>query len=52
LVNPGDTLTTTCTHATPFGKGTNEEMCFNFVMAYPLGQLVNAGALLQPNSCL
>jgi hypothetical protein len=44
VINPGDTLTTTCTFATPtaFGEGTNNEMCFNFVTAYPAGQLVNA----------
>ena len=41
VINPGDTLSTTCTFATPtpFGQGTNEEMCYNFVMAYPAGQL-------------
>jgi hypothetical protein len=49
---PGDTLTTTCTYAqpTPFGEGTNEEMCFNFVTAYPAGQLASAIGL-QPNDC-
>jgi hypothetical protein len=51
-INPGDTLTTTCTYAkpTPFGEGTNEEMCFNFVTAYPAGGLANALAL-QKNDC-
>jgi hypothetical protein len=51
-INPGDTLTTTCTYKqpTPFGEGTNEEMCFNFVTAYPAGQLVNALSL-QKNDC-
>jgi hypothetical protein len=46
VINPGDTLSTTCTFATPtpFGQGTNEEMCYNFVMAYPAGGL---GQLLQ-----
>jgi hypothetical protein len=40
-IYPGDTLTTTCTYKTPtpFGEGTNEEMCFNFVTAYPAGQM-------------
>lgn len=51
-INPGDTLTTTCTYAkpTPFGEGTNEEMCFNFVTAYPAGALASALAL-QKNDC-
>jgi hypothetical protein len=51
-INPGDTLTTTCTYAkpTPFGEGTNEEMCFNFVTAYPAGGLASALAL-QKNDC-
>lgn len=52
VINPGDTLTTTCTFATPtaFGEGTNDEMCFNFVTAYPAGQLVNFGAFSK-NDC-
>jgi hypothetical protein len=51
-IYPGDTLTTTCTYAapTPFGEGTNDEMCFNFVTAYPAGQLVNAVSLSK-NDC-
>lgn len=53
VINPGDTLTTTCTYATPtaFGEGTNNEMCFNFVTAYPAGQLVNAVPLFSKNDC-
>jgi hypothetical protein len=51
-IYPGDTLTTTCRYKTPtpFGEGTNEEMCFNFVTAYPAGQMVN-GLGLRPNDC-
>lgn len=43
-IYPGDTLTTTCSYATPtpFGEGTNSEMCFNFVTAYPAGALASA----------
>jgi len=46
VIKPGDTLTTTCTYATPtpFGEGTNQEMCYNFVLAYPAGGL---GQLIQ-----
>jgi len=52
-INPGDTLSTTCTYATPtpFGQGTNEEMCYNFVLAYPAGQLGQFLQLLRKNDC-
>jgi hypothetical protein len=42
LVRPGDTLTTTCTYTNPtdkavtFGEKTENEMCLNFIMVYPL----------------
>jgi len=41
VLMPGDTLTTTCTFSRPtyFGTSTTEEMCFNFVVAYPNGSL-------------
>jgi hypothetical protein len=53
VINPRDTLTTTCTYAqpTPFGQGTNQEMCYNFVTAYPAGQLTNGGSFLRTNDC-
>lgn len=53
VVNPGDTLTTTCTYAapTPFGEGTNEEMCYNFVLAYPAGGLAQSLQLLRKYDC-
>jgi hypothetical protein len=53
VINPGDTLTTTCTYATPtpFGQKTNEEMCYNFVIAYPAGQLAQLIQLLRKNDC-
>lgn len=53
VINPGDTLSTTCTFATPtpFGQGTNEEMCYNFVVAYPAGQLAQFLQLLRKNDC-
>ena len=53
VINPGDTLSTTCTFAapTPFGQGTNEEMCYNFVLAYPAGQLAQLIQLLRKNDC-
>ena len=42
LLHPGDALRTRCTFDNPndyrvwFGEGTEDEMCFNFVMVYPL----------------
>jgi hypothetical protein len=45
IVNKGDILTTTCTWENTSGKvvtqgeGTGDEMCFNFVTAYPAGAL-------------
>jgi hypothetical protein len=53
VVKPGDTLTTTCTFAapTPFGQGTNQEMCYNFVLAYPAGALAQPIQLLRKYDC-
>jgi hypothetical protein len=52
-INPGDSLTTTCTYAqpTPFGQGTTSEMCYNFVTAYPGGALTNGGSIFRINDC-
>ena len=42
VVNPGDTLRTTCGFENTtgdtlvWGEGTGDEMCFNFVLAYPI----------------
>jgi hypothetical protein len=41
-IMPGDALRTTCTYDNPsaqnvfFGEATEDEMCFNFVMVYPI----------------
>lgn len=53
IINPGDSLTTECTYGGPafFGQGTNEEMCYNFVLAYPAGQLSQGGSILRQNNC-
>lgn len=46
-IRPGDVLRTTCTYRNPsdsfvfFGDRTEDEMCFNFVLAYPAGALAN-----------
>jgi hypothetical protein len=45
IVNDGDTFTTTCTYnnttngIVTFGPNTENEMCYNFVTAYPAGGL-------------
>ncbi len=42
VVHRGESLTTTCTYDNPgpqpvgFGEGTADEMCFDFVLAYPI----------------
>lgn len=47
VVQPGDRLHSTCVFDNPgsqpvgFGEGTGDEMCFNFVLAYPIDQLAN-----------
>jgi mono/diheme cytochrome c family protein len=49
LLMPGDSLRTTCRYRNTtaqtvyFGERTEDEMCFNFVLAWPAGALVNAG---------
>ena len=44
-LQPGDRLTTTCSYNAPttFGRGTNEEMCYWFALAYPAGALTDNG---------
>lgn len=48
IINPGDTLRTTCTYQNSgtssirFGPNTEDEMCYNFVLAYPVGSLASA----------
>jgi hypothetical protein len=45
VVQPGELLRTTCGYDNPgatqvnFGEGTGDEMCFDFVLAYPIDQL-------------
>jgi hypothetical protein len=44
-IEQGDSITTTCSYSAParFGKGTNEEMCYWFALAYPAGALADGG---------
>ena len=57
VINPGDTLTTTCTYQNDgastvrYGAATDNEMCFNYVTAWPANQLKhvpNTGAVANP----
>lgn len=58
VVGPGDKLTTTCTYENetsrfvPFGQSTSQEMCYNFVVAWPAGSLATGGTAINgPNRC-
>lgn len=58
ILNPGDRLSTTCYFRNPggtahFGTSTDDEMCFNFVTAWPVGQLETGGSLVgAKHACL
>jgi len=58
VVNQGDTIQTTCTYkgdkAFTFGPNTTQEMCYNFVVAWPSGSLSNGtpGAVGGKNTCI
>jgi hypothetical protein len=60
LINAGDEIVTTCSfkndqaRAIRFGQTTEDEMCFFYVIAWPMGQLVNGtrGPEGDPNACL
>ena len=45
VIMPGDTIETTCTYSRPAigGEGTNQEMCYDVVLAYPAGALTQPG---------
>ena len=54
VLNAGDTIATTCTYGSgpvQFGEGTNQEMCFNFIVAWPAGSLSSLGANFTANQC-
>jgi hypothetical protein len=58
VVEPGDVIDTTCSYDAPgfmtFGPGTDSEMCYNFVVAWPVGSLSNgaAGLVGGKNTCI
>jgi len=51
VIQPGDTVTTRCTYTNPgngfvtFGERTEDEMCFNFAMVYPISAVGNRKCL-------
>jgi Copper type II ascorbate-dependent monooxygenase, C-terminal domain/Copper type II ascorbate-dependent monooxygenase, N-terminal domain len=47
VVQAGDTITTNCDYTAfaTFGTGTADEMCYNFVLAYPVGSLQSISLL-------
>jgi hypothetical protein len=55
VLNTGDRVETVCTYGSGpvrFGEGTPDEMCFDFVIAWPAGALVSTGGLTySPNQC-
>ena len=58
VVRPGDKILTTCTYNSPgfitFGPATSQEMCYNFVVAWPAGSLSNGipGLVGGKNTCI
>lgn len=58
VVKPGDKILTTCSYDAPnfitFGPNTSDEMCYNFVVAWPAGSLTNGstGLVGGQNSCI
>jgi len=58
VLQPGDTLSTTCFFENPggrsnFGPSTDDEMCYNFVTAWPIDQMVSKGHFVNAkHSCL
>jgi cytochrome c5 len=58
VVRPGDVVTTTCSYDASnvftFGSGTSDEMCYNFVVAWPVGSLSNGapGLVGGKNTCI
>jgi hypothetical protein len=58
ILNPGDSITTDCFYenktgaSIPFGEATSQEMCYDFVIAYPARALTMPGNPLHPTACI
>jgi hypothetical protein len=58
ILNPGDAIKTECMYdnktgqAIQFGEWTSQEMCYNFIVAYPAGALKMLGNPLHSTACI
>ncbi len=58
IINPGDWLETTCTYVNPggiagFGIRTEDEMCQNYLTAWPVGALDTGGSIIfEQHACM
>ncbi len=57
VVSPGDVIDTTCSYEAgifTFGPNTDQEMCYNFILAWPAGSLSNGlpGLVGGQNTCM
>jgi hypothetical protein len=58
ILNPGDTITTECMYdnktgaSIAFGETTGQEMCYDFIVAYPARALIMAGDPLHSTACI
>jgi hypothetical protein len=58
IINPGDWLKTVCTYENErgiagFGVRTDDEMCQNYVLAYPVGGMDTGGSLIfEAHACM
>jgi hypothetical protein len=58
ILNPGDTIQTDCMYdnktgqTIQFGEFTSQEMCYNFIVAYPARALIMPGNPLHSTACI
>ena len=58
ILNTGDFITTECFYdnqtgaAINFGESTSQEMCYNFIVAYPARALISAGDPIHSTACI
>jgi len=58
VLQPGETVTTECMYDNKtgqpiqFGEWTSQEMCYNFIVAYPARALIMPGNPLHSTACI
>jgi hypothetical protein len=58
ILNQGDTIKTECMYdnqtgaSIAFGESTSQEMCYDFIVAYPARALIMAGDPLHSTACI